>query len=202
MTGADDAQRLVDLHATAVVDRQAELGGDRVGRDPGRPDDRGGLDPAPVGEHDPGRVDGGDPRLRDDLDAAPTERPRDEAREAVRRLAEDPLRSVDEHPLRPHVRQPPVPPKRVGGQLVELGDRLHAGEPGTGNDERQPARCALRRGVSELDLAQNVVAQPDRVGEVLQSQRVLAQPGDRRRAGDRSERDDEIRVGDVEGSGF
>jgi len=52
------------------------------------------------------------------------------------------------------------------------------------------------RGVGQLDLAQDVVAQADGVGEVLEAEGVVAQPGDGRGPGDRAERDHEVRIGD------
>ena len=58
---ADDAERLVDLHAAALVGRQAELRDERVGGDAGRPHDGLAVDPAAVGEHGAGRVDRGEP---------------------------------------------------------------------------------------------------------------------------------------------
>ena len=54
----------------------------------------------------------------------------------------------------------------------------------------------VRRGVGELDLAQDVVAQADGVAEVLEAEGVLAQAGHGRGAGDRAERDHELLVGD------
>ena len=92
--------------------------------------------------------------------------------------------------------------QRAGHELLELGDRLDAREPGAGEHERQPARGALGRGVGELDLAQHLVAQADRVGEVLEAERVLAQPRHGRHARDRAERDDEVVVLDRERAGL
>jgi hypothetical protein len=94
-----------------------------------------------------------------------------------------------------------VAPQRAGDQLLQLGDRLDAGEPGAGEHEGQPPGGALRRGVGELDLAQHLVAQADRIAHVLDRERVLAQPGHGRHARDRAERDDEVLILDRERAG-
>jgi hypothetical protein len=60
---------------------------------------------------------------------------------------------------------------------VQLGDDLDAGEARSGEDERQPRGSLLRHGVGELDLAQDVIAQPDRVGQVLQARACSPRPG-------------------------
>ena len=169
---------------------------DRVGGDAGRPHHGLGRDAAPVGEPDALGVDGGQPRPGDDLDAAPVQRALGEAREAVGRLAEDPRACVDQHPAGPDVSQARVAAQRLLGHLGDLGDRLDAREAGAGDDEGQPPLGGVRRGVGQLDLAQDVVAQADRVAEVLEPERVLAQPGHGRDAGDRSEGDHELLVGD------
>ena len=70
-----------------------------------------------------------------------------------------------------------MPPERTLGQFLELGDGFDAREAGAGEDEREPPRRARRVGVGELDLAQHVVAQADRVADVLEAERVLAQAG-------------------------
>ena len=91
------------------------------------------------------------------------------------------------------VAQAAVPAQRPGHELLELRERLHAGEARAGEDERQPALRLLGRRVGELDLAQDVVAQPDRVRQVLQREGVLRQALDGGHPGDGAERDDRSR---------
>ena len=62
--------------------------------------------------------------------------------------------------------------------------------PANTNVSRRAARVG--RGVGELDLAQHVVAQADRVAEVLEAERVLAQARHGRHARHRAERDHEL----------
>ncbi|MBA3718296.1 MAG: hypothetical protein H0W87_08735 [Actinobacteria bacterium] len=57
-------------------------------------------------------------------------------------------------------------------------------------------RVELR--VGRLELAQDVVAQVDRVGEVLEAEAVLGEPGDRERARNGAEGEHELLVGDIE----
>ena len=156
-----------------------------------------GLDPAAVGEPDAVGVDDEARRVaRDDLDAAPVQRALGKAGEAVGRLAEDPRPGVDQDPARADVGQARVAAQRLVGHLGDLGDRLDAGEAGARDDEGQPPRGGVRRGVGQLDLAQDVVAQADRIAEVLEPEGVLAQAGHGRGAGDGAERDHELLVGD------
>ena len=133
------------------------------------------------------------PRLR--------ERAGGEAREPLGRLAEDPRRAVDEHPAGLDAGQARVAAQRAGGQLLQLGQRLDAREARAGEHEREPALGAVRRGVGELDLAQHVVAQTDRVAHVLERERVLAQAGRGRHAADGAEREHEVGVADAEAPG-
>ena len=155
----------------------------RVRRHARGPHDRLGLDAPPAGQLHAAGVDGLERGLGQDLDPAPGERARGEARELLRHLAEDPRRAVDEHPAGLDVGQSRVAAQRAGRQLLQLGERLDAGEAGAGEHEREPALGRLGRGVGEVDLAQHVVAQADRVADVLEREGVLAQAGRRRACG-------------------
>ena len=66
--------------------------------------------------------------------------------------------------------------ERVAHEVVRLGERLDAGIAGADEGEGQPPLRALGVGVGQLELVEDVVAQGDRVGQVLELQRVLAQP--------------------------
>jgi hypothetical protein len=144
----------------------------------------------------------GEPGVAEDLDAAARERAGGEARQPVGHLAEDPRRAIDEHPPRLDAVEPGVAPQRALGELLELGERLDAGEARAREDEGEPPLGGVRGGVGELDLAQHVVAQVDRVGHALEAERVLAQAGDVGEARDRAERDHEVGVGDAEAPGL
>jgi hypothetical protein len=95
-----------------------------------------------------------------------------------------------------------VAAQRARRELLQLGDRLHARVAGAGEHERQPPRRVLGRRVGELDLAHHAVAQPDRVGQVLEPGRVLAQPRHVRHPRDRAERDHQLLVLDLEVAGL
>ena len=80
--------------------------------------------------------------------------------------------------------------ERVAHEVGELGERLDARVAGADEDEREVARRAL--GVAprrRLELLQHVVAEVDRVGEVLEAEPVLGEAGDRQRPRDRAERE-------------
>ena len=55
-----------------------------------------------------------------------------------------------------------------------------------------------RRGGRGLEAPQDVVAQRDRVGEVLEAECMIGEPGDGQRPGNRAERDDEVLVGHID----
>jgi len=61
-----------------------------------------------------------------------------------------------------------MPPERTFGQFLELGDGFDTREAGAGEDECEATRRRVRVRVGELDPAQHVVAQPDRVADVLE----------------------------------
>jgi hypothetical protein len=133
------AQRLVDRHPAALVVRQSELGGERVGRDADGPNNRRGLDPPSVEEHGGGRLAAGERRLGENLDAALAPRSRGQAREPIGRLSEDEGRGVDEDPLRCTVASPECGRSETGRRFLDIGAPLDPGE-----HEAQAARCAVR----------------------------------------------------------
>ena len=82
---------------------------------------------------------------------------------------------------------------RAAHEVVQLGERLDAGVAGAYEREREPPLGGVEVGVREVELVQHVVAQRDRVGEVLELERVLAH-GHGRRARQRAERDHDLVV--------
>ena len=83
------------------------------------------------------------------------------------------------------------------GHVLDLAERLDAGEPAADEDERQQPAAQLRvpRGRRDVDAAQHVVAQRDGLLDVLEADALLGQAGDGQRARDRAEPDDEVVVG-------
>ena len=72
--------------------------------------------------------------------------------------------------------------QRLAHEVVRLGQRLDAGVAGAHEGEGQPPLGVLEIGIGQLELVQDVVAQGDRVGQVLELQGVLAQTRDIRDA--------------------
>ena len=68
-------------------------------------------------------------------------------------------------------------PQRVVDQLPHLGEGLHAGVPGTHEDERQVSSGVAGVGLGGVEPADHVVAQADGVADVLERERVLGEPG-------------------------
>jgi hypothetical protein len=86
---------------------------------------------------------------------------------------------------------------RVGGEVLELGQRLEAGVAAADEDVGEqlfaPARVLGRVGF--LQRLDDVVAQVDRVGEALEPDRVLGQPRHRQHPRGRAERQQQLVVG-------
>ena len=124
----------------------------------------------------PLRVDGGQPRAGDDLDAAP---PSVRAAKRARPSGVWPRirgAAVDQHPARaatsPAAGGGAAPPRRA---LAAPRSASTPAKPAPAMTKVSRARPRLGGGVGQLDLAQDVVAQADRVGQVLEAERVLAQ---------------------------
>ena len=81
--------------------------------------------------------------------------------------------------------------------VVQLGERLDSRVSGADEDEAELGGV-VRVDRRALELQQNAVAERDRVGEILEADPVLDQPGHREGARRGSERDDETLVADLE----
>jgi hypothetical protein len=171
----------------------------------GRPDERVRLDPLPVGEVDAARLGAFERRRGAQLDPAPRQLLRRVVAERPGDLGEDPRRRVDEDPaLRVVANLARVAAERVADEIRELGERLHARVARADEDVREVARgqrrVDLRRG--SLELSEDVVAQDDRVRQVLELERVLGETRDRQHARDRADREHELLVLDLPRSGL
>ena len=85
-------------------------------------------------------------------------------------------------------------------QVVELGERLDTGVPRADEDEAE-LTCrsgGVGRRVGDLQPAQDVISERDRVGEILEAHAVLGEARHGKGARDRSEGDDEALVADVD----
>ena len=127
-----------------------------------------------------------------DLDPAPAELLRRVLPEARRDLGQDLRRRVDEHPAQSRALELRVVAQRVADEVGELGERLDARVARSDEDEREVRLGALAvvLGRGRLEPAQHVVAEVDRVGEVLEAEPVLGETGDRQRPRERAERED------------
>src|SRR5262245_6689144 len=135
-----------------------------------------------------------------DLDAATLEPASRVAAEPARDLREDLGRGVHENPALGNALELRVGAQRCLRHVVELGERLDARVAGADEDEAE-LRRVLWIDRRALELQEDVVAEPDCVGEVLEADAVLGQAGYRQGAGRRAERDHETLVADLEGSG-
>ena len=86
------------------------------------------------------------------------------------------------------------------GEVVQLGERLDARVARADEDEAEVALRLARvePGRGRLERAEEPVAQRDRVGDVLEPEPVLGEPGDGERPRHGAERDDEPLVADLE----
>ena len=138
-------------------------------------------------------------RAEADVDAAPAqlvdrvvgERLVDLRQDAVQRLDQDPAHAVE-----PRAR---IAVDRVGGEVLELGERLQprvaAADEHVGQELVAPAGVlGLVRPLERLD---HVVSQPDRVGEALEPDRMLVEARDGQRPRNRPDGDEELVVADL-----
>jgi hypothetical protein len=102
---------------------------------------------------------------------------------------------VDEDPALPHSLERRIEAQRIADEIRELGECLDPRIPGPDEHEAEMALRVLgARGGRELELLQDVVSDPDRVGEALEAQCVLGQARNGKRSGDRAECDYELLV--------
>jgi hypothetical protein len=115
-------------------------------------------------------------------------------------LRQDLRCGVDENPALRNIPQCRIEPKRRVSEVVELRERLDPRVAGADEDETELVRC-VRMDHGTFELLQQTVTQPDCVGQVLEAQTVLPQPGDREEAGNGSQRYDQAFVGDLARAG-
>ena len=86
---------------------------------------------------------------------------------------------------------------RVGGEVLELGERLEAGVTAADEDvgEQLVAAGRILARVGRLERLDHVVAQPDRVGQALEADRVLGESWHWQHPRDRAKREQELVVG-------
>ncbi len=151
---------------------------------------------SPLGE--PSAV-GGDllqRRAEADVDAAAAQLAQRVVGEPCVDLRQDPIGRLDQNPAHPVQAGARVALDRVGGEVLQLGERLQAGVAAPDEDVGEQlvaARRVLGR-VGRLQRLDHVVAQPDRVGEGFEADRVLVEAGNRQHPGDRAERQQQLVV--------
>ena len=191
------AELFVHLHPAALVQGEPEAREHRVGLDAGRPDDGVRVEALAVRELRRVLLDRLERRADADLDPALGQLLGRVLAEARRDLRQDLRRCVDEHPALRRALEARVVAQRVADKVGELRERLDPRVAGADEDEGQLALAVVVGGgrVGRVEPLQDVVAQVDRVGEVLEAQRVLGEAWDRQGPRDRAERDHELAVG-------
>ena len=160
-------------------------------------DQRARRDGASVREH--GFLAGrrGEPGLEEQLDAALAQDALREAAQLLRHLGEDPVLGVDQHDAdlaRVDLR---IVRRHTPDEVVQLRHHFDAGEAAAGDDERQqlsPQLLVVALDRRLLQRADHVVAQVQRVVQVLERQRMLRQPAQPPEVGDGAEREDQVVV--------
>ncbi len=192
-------ERRADAHAADLVERKAERGDPRARADAGGPDDRVRLDPVAVGEDGRVLLDGVERGRDADVDAAPRELAGRVLAQAARDLREDRRRRVDEHPVLRGLAELRVVAHRAANEVGHLGERLDARVAGSDEDEGEVAADLVGVGLGrrQVEAVQHVVAQRDRVGEVLEPEPVVGEARDRERPCDRARGDDQALVADL-----
>ena len=137
-----------------------------------------------------------EPRPEPDVDAASAQLLHGVVGEVPRNLWQDPLRRLDQDPAHALQAGARVAVHRVDGEVLKLGQRLEARVAASDEDVGEELLAAHRvvGRVCLLERLDHVVSQPDRVGEALEADRVLVETGDRQRARDRADGNDELVV--------
>ena len=163
-----DPQVLVDRDPAALVERHAEVLEDRLRRDAGGPDDGPGRQRLAAGEPGAIRADLLQRGLEADVDAAAAQLAQRVVGELGVDLRQHPVGRLDQDPAHPVQAGARVALHRVGGEVLELGQRLEAGVAAADEDvgEQLVAAGRVLGRVGVLERLDHVVAQVDRVGEV------------------------------------
>ena len=135
-----------------------------------------------------------------DLDAALGEAPRGVPAQAARDLGQDLRRGVDEHPPLRDLSQRRVEAQRGVRQVVQLAEALHPRVACADEDEAELRRI-VRVDDGALELQEDVVAERDRIGEVLEAHPVLGEARDGQCAGPGPEGDHQPLVRDLDWPG-
>ena len=192
---------LVDLDPAALVERHREVGEARVGLHPGGPD------------HGPGRhaLAGGEPNRvgadllelgpEADLDPAAAQLGDRVVGELPVDLGQHPVHRLDQDPAHPVEARTRIAVHRVGREVLELGERLEARVAAADEDvgEELLAPGGILAGVGHLEGLDDVVAEPDRVREPLEADRVLVEAGHGDRARDGADREHQLVVAELLG---
>ena len=112
---------------------------------------------------------------------------------------EDPVARLDEDPALRRGLQARVEAERVTNEVVELGERLDTGIARADEHEREMRRSG--REIGSLELGEHVVAERDRVGEVVEAESVLGEARNGQRARDRAEGEHQPVVAHLEAAG-
>ena len=196
-----DPERLVDDDAAALVERNVELGEKRARAHAGGPDERSRRDAHTVRED---RL----ARRRTDSRVVPTwiSTPRRSSRRAAyspsrRGISGRIFGAASTSTQRwGRLAQRRVRAERGLRHVVQLRQRLDPRVAGADEDEAELGRI-VRVDRRALELQEDVVAERDRVGEVLEAHPVLGETRDGEDAGARAERDHEPLVADLERPG-
>jgi hypothetical protein len=173
-------------HDAAAILRAVERGHHGVGAAWHRAHQCAGLDTAAIVHEGSLGSSAGQSRVEPELYPALHEQALGELREVPGQFRQDEAARVEEHD--PDLRGTDVAkaPRRRAHEVVELGDRLHSGEPTPRHHEgKEPAPClCIPLDVGLLESMDGVVAQGEGIAQVLEGQRVLAEPGLASKAGD------------------
>ena len=151
---------------------------------------------SPGGERRGVLLHGVEARAGADLDSAAAQLGGGELGQARADLGHDPVEPLDQDPARAVDPAARIAVDHVGDHVLQLGDPLDARVARADEHERQVLAPLLRvvDRLGDLQVQQRAVAQRDRLGQRLEADRVLGEPGDGQRARHRAEREHELVV--------
>jgi hypothetical protein len=192
-----DGEHRVDLDAAVLVLRQVQCNGERVRGRGHRRHERLGLDDGAVAQ------DRRFPRrslqtsIQQDLHAAPPQNALRERRELFFHLRQDAVLGVHQNDADLAGIDPAVVARHLAHEVVEFRADLDTGEPPACDDEREqpfPETAVLLLDGRFLERTNEVIAQVEGVGQVLEREGVLGQPPQAAKVGDGPERQDQVIV--------
>ena len=199
---AGHPQRPVHHDPPVLVELEPERVDVGGGLHPGRPARHTGGDPLAGRQHREVLAQLVEPSARADLDSPAAQLAGGEIGQARRDLRHHPVEGLDKDPARAVEAAARITLDDRCHEVLQLGDALQPRVARTDEHEGEVllAAAAVTERLGDLQLEQSPVTERDGVGNRLEAEAVLGEPGHREHPGDRAHRDDQLVVAQDLGS--